>query len=335
MNPKQNALEIIRFDQPQRIVSSPPAHGLGYLGVNHEGYVGGGHHLPVGSTWTDVWGTTWVRKLDGVMGWPTVHPLTDFPATLKTYRWPDPDDERICGRIYEAAKQWNHSEQFLIGSHRETLWEKSYMLVGMEALMLAFHTVPNAVRDLLHRIMDFDMAIARHYLAAGIEMAALGDDLGTQRGPLFSPEMMAEFLIPEYRRLFALYRQHHVLIRFHSCGHIMPMLPVFMDLGVNILDPVQATANDLDELRRLTQGKMALCGGVRSDILVSGPVEAIRREVATRLWQLGRSGGYFCARPGDALARGAHTGHARDYRGTRDVSAGPQKAVLNLIARSL
>ncbi len=53
MNLKQSALEIIRFGQPQRIVSTPPAHGLGYLGVNHEGYVGGGHHLSVGSTWTD------------------------------------------------------------------------------------------------------------------------------------------------------------------------------------------------------------------------------------------------------------------------------------------
>jgi hypothetical protein len=68
----------------------------------------------------------------------------------------------------------------------------------------------------------------------------------------------------------------------------------FMDLGVNILNPVQATANDLHELRRRTQGRMALQGGVRSATMVSGPVEAIWREAALRLWQPGREGGYFC-----------------------------------------
>jgi uroporphyrinogen-III decarboxylase len=63
---------------------------------------------------------------------------------------------------------------------------------------------------------------------------------------------------------------------------------------VDILNPIQATANDLDELRHITQGRMALQGGVSSATIVSGPVEAIRREVAQRIWQLGRDGGYFC-----------------------------------------
>jgi hypothetical protein len=67
-----------------------------------------------------------------------------------------------------------------------------------------------------------------------------------------------------------------------------------MELGVDVLNPVQATANDLDELRRVTQGRMALQGGVSSATIVSGPVEAIRQEAVTRMWQLGREGGYFC-----------------------------------------
>jgi uroporphyrinogen-III decarboxylase len=67
-----------------------------------------------------------------------------------------------------------------------------------------------------------------------------------------------------------------------------------MELGVDVLNPVQVTANDLDELRRVTQGRMALQGGVRSATIYDGPIEAIRAEVAQRLWQLGREGGYFC-----------------------------------------
>ena len=294
MDDKANALEIIRFGKPERVMEGCPSHGVAYLGCNHEGYTGGGHHLPVGSVWTDVWGTTWRRELEGVMGFPQFHPLADLPHALRTYPWPDPDDERICGRIREMARGWDRAKTFLSGSHRETLWEKAYMLVGMEDLMCFLHEEPSAVRELLHRIMDFDLAIARHYTEVGIEAAGLGDDLGTQQGSLFSPEILHEFFVPEYRRLFDFYRSRGVIIHFHSCGNVRPVLDVLMDLGVNVLNPVQATANDLDEVRRVTQGRMALQGGVSSGVIVEGPIPRIRDEVRRRLWQLGRDGGYFC-----------------------------------------
>lgn len=294
MNAKENALEIIRFGAPERVVGGCPTHGLAYRGCNHEGYEGGGHHLPVGSRWVDIWGTTWHREHEGVMGFPEEPPLADLPGALKRYAWPDSDDERICGWIYEKAEGWEREETFLLGAHRDTLWEKSYMLVGMESLMCFFYTDPEAVRELLHRIMDFQLGIARHYRKAGVEMVGMGDDLGTQRGPLISPELIREFFVPEYRRLFEFYKEEGVLIGFHSCGHVTPILEIFMELGVDVLNPVQASANDLEEMRRRTQGKMALQGGVSSGRIVSGPVEAIRAEVKERLWQLGRNGGYFC-----------------------------------------
>jgi uroporphyrinogen decarboxylase len=228
------------------------------------------------------------------MGFPRGHPLADLPDSLSVYQWPDPQDERIVGQIYERVKGWNREETFLCGSHRDTLWEKSYMLVGMESIMCYFYTRPQAVRDLLHHIMDFQLGIAEHYLKIGVEMVTMSDDLGTQEGHLLSPEIVHDFLVPEYRRLFDLYRQHEVLINFHSCGHIAPLMGMFMDLGVNILNPIQATANNLDEVRCVTQCRMALQGGVSSATIVSGPIEKIREEVKLRLWQLGCNGGYFC-----------------------------------------
>jgi uroporphyrinogen decarboxylase len=295
MNDKKNARRIIAFRSPERVLTAPPMHSVAFYGANHEGFEGGGHHLPVGEQWIDIWGVRWHREHDGVMGFPRGHPLADLPASLDSYTWPDPDDPRICNQIYEQAKGWDRESTFLTGSHRDTLWEKSYMLVGMEAMMIDFHAEPAAVKALLHRIMDFHLGIARHYLAVGVEMVGLSDDLGTQRGLLLSPKVIQEFLVPEYRRLVGLYKEHGVLINFHSCGHIMPLLETFIDLGVNILNPIQATANDLSKLRKITQGRMALQGGVSSATLVQGPVEAIRQEVAQRIWQLGREGGYFCA----------------------------------------
>jgi uroporphyrinogen decarboxylase len=103
-----------------------------------------------------------------------------------------------------------------------------------------------------------------------------------------------EFFLPEYERLFSLYRWKGVLKLFHSCGNILPFLEMFIGLGVDILNPIQATANDLDKVRAQTQGRMALQGGVRSATVMDGPVERIKAETRERMWQLGRNGGYFC-----------------------------------------
>jgi uroporphyrinogen decarboxylase len=229
------------------------------------------------------------------MGFPVVHPLANLPQALRSYRWPDPNDERICAKIYQTSSNWDRDYKFLGGQHRDTLWEKAYMLVGMEDLMVYFKSEPAAVHELFEHIMDFQLGIARHYLKLGIELAGCGDDLGTQIGLLFSPRTIQEFLVPQYQRLYTIYKQNHVLIEFHSCGHVMPLLETFIVLGIDILNPVQATANDLDEMRRITAGHLALHGGVSSALLVSGPPDAIHEEVKRRIHQLGQSGGYFCA----------------------------------------
>ncbi|MDD2630251.1 MAG: uroporphyrinogen decarboxylase family protein, partial [Limnochordia bacterium] len=272
MDQKENALQTIKFCHPHRVACGIPMHRISYLGADHQGYCGGGHHLPVGSKWTDIWGTVWHREHEDVMGFPRGNPLCNLVEALEDYPWPDPDDERICAPIYEHAKNWNSRETFLTGSHRDTLWEKSYMLVGMENMMCYFLTEPNAVRELLHRIMNFQLGIAKHYLTNGVQIVTMSDDLGTQDRLLLSPGIIRDFLVPEYQRLFRLYKEHDVMIFFHSCGHITSIVDVFLDLGVDILDPIQATANDLDELRRLTAGRIALHGGVRSDTIVRGPI---------------------------------------------------------------
>ena len=295
MNPKANALRIIRFDHPQRVMVDPPEHVIGYRGVNHEGFIGGGDDSPVGMLWEDIWGVGWYRELEGVMGFPRINPLANLAEMLPQYCWPDPQDERICGQIYIQAKAWDQADTFLTGSHRDTLWENAYMLVGMENLMCLFYSEPQAVHELLHGIMDFQIGIAGHYVNNGVEKVNCGDDLGTQNGLLLSPRILNEFFVPEYRRLYQFYKQMDVLIEFHSCGHITPLIDLFIDMGIDILNPVQATANDLDFLRQKTQGRMALHGGVRSSLLVSGPVEAIRAEVGQRIYHLGEMGGYFCA----------------------------------------
>jgi len=294
LDAKENALRIITFNQPANVISEPPLYEIYYHGCDHEGFEGGGDESPVGSRWVDIWGTGWEKIHEGVMGLPAGNPLVDVRA-LKAYHWPDPHDERICGKIYELADAVQAGDGFLAGRHRDTLWEKAYMLVGMENMMVYFLAEPDYAREVLHHIMDFQLGIAEHYLKLGVELVRLSDDLGSQRDLLLSPEIIDSFLKPEYERLCELYRERGILIWFHCCGYVEPLLEMFIQLGVRILHPVQATANNLDRIRTVTQGRMALHGGVNSAIVMDGPRDRIREEAKGRIWQLGQQGGYFCA----------------------------------------
>ena len=290
---KENARRIIHFDSPAYVMAKPPTYEVAYFGANHEGFAGGCHDVPVGTRWIDIWGTEWHKSHAGVMGFPKGNPLAEVDA-LDGYQWPDPDDVRISQPIYDRAAAFPGDDRFIVGSHRDTLWEKSYMLVGMENMMIYFFTEPEFAHAVLRRIMDFQLGIARYYLAVGVEIVNLSDDLGTQRGALLGPSIVETFLLPEYARLISLYKQHGVLVNFHSCGNVALVVDALMDLGVDILNPVQATANNLDALRTCTQGRMALQGAINSATLMNGPCERIDAEVRERIRQLGQNGGYFC-----------------------------------------
>jgi uroporphyrinogen decarboxylase len=294
MGPKENALRTIRFDGPQWVMDGLPEYRLSYHGCNHEGFdddMGDSH--PVGAVWVDVWSTRWHKLQEGVMGLPEGTPISTSDL-LADYVWPDPDDERLVGAIYQRASEFPGGEMVLSGSHRDTLWEKAYMLVGMERMMEYFYTEPDFAREVLHSIMDFQLGIAAHYAKAGVELVHMTDDLGSQMGPLLGPKVVDRFFLPEYERLFRFYKERAILIDFHCCGNVDSVLEPLMALGVDILNPVQATANDLDAVRAATQGRMALSGAVSSSTVMDGPPERIEHEVRERMWQLGREGGYFC-----------------------------------------
>jgi len=290
---RENTLEIIQFGHPDRVTGGIPGYGISYFGINHESWDGVTEDCPAGTKWIDTWGVGWEKVHDGVMGLPKLNPLAEIGA-LKNYRWPDPDDERICGIIYKQAEAFRGGDVFISGGHRDTLFEKAYMLVGMENLFEYFFSEPEYVLEIFHRITDFNIGIQKHYLANGIEAANLGDDLGCQTGPIISPDYVKEFMVPEYKRLMSTYTEKGVIINFHSCGKIEKFLDIFMDLGINVLNPLQATANNLDLVREKTLGRMALQGGVSSALVMDGPPEKIREAVRDAIQKLGKQGGYFC-----------------------------------------
>lgn len=295
MTEKQNALEIIRFGNPEKIVWHIPEYNLTYLGCNHESFNGMDDTSPAGSQWLDIWGTGWHKIHEGVMGLPKIYPL-DTPDKLKNYQWPNPRDSRIIQQVYDLRSRFKEGlDVYITGRHRDTLWEKAYMLVGMEDLFAYLYTEPEFVRIVFRKIMDFQLGIAETYLKCGAEVVRLGDDLGSQNGPLFSKDMIREFLVPEYKRLIDFYKQHGIIVEFHSCGCVENIVDIFMELGVDVLNPIQASANNLEKIRKMTDGKMCLRGGISTALIANGTQEEIRADVKEKIKLLGKYGGYFCS----------------------------------------
>lgn len=296
---KQEALKTIFFQNPSRVMSYIPHFMLEYPGVNHDSFEDRTfeNQRAVGSKWVDIWGTQWHKEFPDLMGLPCFCPLSG-PELLDSYQWPDANDPRIIAAIRECRAEYDRlglsDSQLLCGSHRDTLWEKSYMLVGMEPMMEYFYTEPEFAHTVLEKIMDFHLGIAQHYLEAGVEMVNLSDDLGSQSSLILSPAIIEEFLVPQYRRLFELYRKNNVIMNFHSCGHILPLLDLFVELGVNILNPVQATANELAEVARRAKGRLCISGGVSNVVLLTDDEQQIEAEVRRCISCFDQSGGYFC-----------------------------------------
>ena len=296
LNVKENALHIINFNQPERIEICTPMNLLSYLGCNHESFsVISQIDKEKCSEWKDIWGTTWRFIPGSISEMPIDYPLDNGKEDIKEYEWPDPNDDRLIAKINQDFAVINDPQEgFLTGLHRDLLWEKSYMLAGMENVMTWFKLEPNLVKEIFHHIMDFQMGIAIQYINIGVELVKFTDDLGGQINSLFSHATFEEFFLPEYLRIFNFYHENNVLIYFHSCGHIEPFLDDFINLGVNILNPVQASANNLDYVREKTAGKIALEGGVSSAIVMHGDEAEVEKEVKHRIIQLGQNGGYFC-----------------------------------------
>ena len=166
--------------------------------------------------------------------------------------------------------------------------------MGMDACLMAFHTHPQEMHALLSAITDYNMAVFARYLELGVDAIGFSEDLGTQRALMMSPQTFRTFLLPQYARCFAPVLAAGVAVHFHSCGCITDIVADLAGIGVTVLNPVQARANDLARVKRdAVAGGMALQGGIDSHLLVVGTPEEVRRETLRVLRVLGPGGGYI------------------------------------------
>lgn len=249
--------------------------------------------------YTDAWGIHWryIHNSTGVYTEIAEHPLAGDLAKLDRFQIPDPA-EPTQYEPFRRLKARYGAEKWIIGSSQISIFEAAWYLRGMEQLFLDMALAPDYVHALFDKVMAFPLGAARQYASLGADMIWFGDDISHQRGMIMSVEMWREFLRPRYATLFAETRRAApaVKIAYHSCGNCAAILDDLIEIGLDVLNPLQPMAIDPFALKKRYGKRLALFGGLCVQQVMPRGTPAEVRAVVRRLQDgCGEGGGYILA----------------------------------------
>ena len=234
--------------------------------------------------------------------------MYDAPEDDPEYRWMNYSDPDIdCGGAIDSKmaipdwslldailENWPSPEypglipagivsdgRYMLGNFWFCYFERHWSMRGMTNALMDYYTDPESVHRLFRALTDFYLRMmerARH--EAGIDGIFTSDDLGTQTGPFFSPEIFREFFLPYYAELFA--KAHELDMHFwlHCCGNVEKFIPDWIDAGLDVLHPIQKhTMDDQVIAERFGQNICVWAGLDVQQVIPWGTPEEVRVEI--------------------------------------------------------
>lgn len=203
---------------------------------------------------------------------------------LDFFQWPDPAeyiDVEECRRRVEAAPEDKATLGMLWSAH----FQDTCAAFGMETALMNMIANPEIYEAVDAKIMEFYLKANEIFFEATkgkLDAVLIGNDMGSQRGLMLSPDMVRRFIIPGCKRLVEQAHSYGVKVIYHSCGSIVDVIPDLIEAGVDIIHPIQALAAGMEpeNLKEKFEGKVSFCGGVDTqDLLVNGSPEDVRNKV--------------------------------------------------------
>lgn len=259
-----------------------------------------------GSPFVDSWGIGQVEIEPGVW-FPGLHPLAEAETIedIENYAsWPDAGDLSRVAHVKEQARRLAQADEFAIMATPWLLFpfERAFGLQGMDRFLMNLAMKPDFAQALLRKNADLCKELIKPFLDAlgeNVDIIKIGDDLGTQTSMLMSPKMYREILKPIHADYIAFIKAHTAAkIFFHSDGDVFPLIEDFIEIGVDILNPIQTSAGKMSnmvELKKRYGREIVICGGIDThEILPHGTPQQVREEVR-RVIEILAPGGRFIA----------------------------------------
>jgi uroporphyrinogen decarboxylase len=262
---------------------------IGYQTPNQKDHISSLQALMQAGEWTDEWGTRWGHAFGGVGATPVQTPIRDW-SQLDDYlanRMPDP---HASGRLDSALRALAiHGEtKYCVGAIHMALFERLHALRGMENVLADLCTFETEICRLCEALTHYLIELIREWGKTNVSAIYLTDDWGSQTGIMISPKMWRRYFKVHYRRIFEEIHRFGKGVFFHSCGNIMDIIPDLIDLGVDVVDPIQPGAMDLNEVARKFGGRTSFSGGIDAQRLENCTAEEVKHMVRGAIATLGR-----------------------------------------------
>jgi len=211
---------------------------------------------------------------------------------LSGYEFPDPTEEYRFERLDDWCRK-NEEHYTILGIG--DLWERATFMCGMERMLLYVGSEPGFVDALLTGIADYilqtmDVLFDRFEF----DGVAISDDYGTQKSMLMSPDSWRRFVKPRLAKILSKAKAAGRSVFLHSCGNVRTVVPDLVELGLDILHPIQPEAMDILELKGRFGDRLTFCGGLGTQrLLAGGSPQDVRNEVRRLKREMGRHGGYI------------------------------------------
>ncbi|MEK6794467.1 MAG: uroporphyrinogen decarboxylase family protein [Spirochaetota bacterium] len=208
------------------------------------------------------------------------YPIRDIDA-VPSYRHPDPNAPGKYDILRRQVARYGKEYPILVDIS-PIVFEAAYSLYGMEPTMLALAMDERAMLPLFERHIEYTLAVAKHCIDVGANIIWTGDDWGTQQSMLISPDMWRTSIKPLVAKLWRGIKRYKpdVIIAHHSCGAIAPIIPDLIELGLDILNPIQPNVPGMAPagLKRQFGDSLSFLGGIDTqELLRHGSPEEIER----------------------------------------------------------
>jgi uroporphyrinogen decarboxylase len=248
--------------------------------------------------YTDEWGIGW-RSVEyttpyGVGCYTEFchHPLANDDA-IDSYQPPDPTRPELY-REAEWTLQNFKNEYWIVGVTVTTMFECAWALRGYERMLSDFVLNPELAERLLDLPYHYHLVAAKKLTEMGVDMIWIGDDVGAQKAMLISPKMWRKFLKPRMANFIAELKaiNPQLKVAYHSDGFIYPIIPDLIEIGLDVLNPIQPASLDPIQLKKDFGNKLCFWGSIdEQHTLPFGTAADVGAEVKTRLETLGKDGG--------------------------------------------
>lgn len=245
------------------------------------------------------WGCKWkyFENEDGSYTEIVDYPLANDEdgSKLAAYQIPDPEAPEVYMPVRNLVQKYGDTH-FICTSLACSIFEAGWYLHGLEQTVMDMAVNPEYANALFDKVMEFPLRAGLRVMEEGIDMIWLGDDVGMQHSMMMSTDMWKAYFKPRMARLIAAFKEKNpdILVAYHSCGFVEPIIEDLIEIGLDVLNPIQPLAMDPAVIKEKYGDRLSFWGAICvQQTLPKGSVQDIRDEVLLRMKTIGRGGGYL------------------------------------------